>query len=214
MTGWTSAGGAVGQPDQRLAKATVAAALAIAEQAWNDVVAAGRISRRHWEPRIAEELAGAVEDRVEAMADPLPFRVEQEVGTRRCDQRRNTGRVDIKLIYGLRKYDFLMIECKRVRKQPTALSRAYVADGIMRFVNGLYFNEHEWGIMFGFVIDGDVDGSAAAVQQEIGTHPDVALVSAFAVDGSWGITHPVHSSRHTRQPTNDTVTLLHLFFLV
>jgi hypothetical protein len=207
-----SSGGYVGTPDPTLIRDVLSTALRVAETAWSGVLAAGHVDETSQETAIAAELYTEMQSLLDDMPDPVPFLLGEESGTRHRGSRRPTGRVDIRLIYGLRSRQFLLMECKRIRAHPARLARYYVHHGVLRFVSGQYWMEHCWGALLGFVIDRDSSGCSNAVQREIESHPDVGLTLAWTPDPSWHISAPVFRTGHSRQPDGDSILLLHVFF--
>ncbi len=72
-----------------------------------------------------------------------------------------TGRIDLKFMYGHHDHVYYSLECKRLRVpradgKVAALASKYVKDGMFRYFNGQYAADLDKGGMLGYVMDGDV----------------------------------------------------------
>src|SRR5574338_1014385 len=118
----------LGSPRLDLPRDVVATAIDLAVTAWPRVVASGRITVRSHENEIAGELSAEME--LERERRKVPFRIEEECGTRSPSARRPDGRIDIKITYSFLRAEYFGIECKRIRARRAALARKYVDEGV------------------------------------------------------------------------------------
>jgi hypothetical protein len=73
------------------------------------------------------------------------------------------------------------IEAKRV-DETRNLTRAYVRNGLRRFIDGLYAHSPN-GTMIGYVISDDLDGVLAAINDRIVEEPDLGAADVLSADG-------------------------------
>jgi hypothetical protein len=153
--------------------AVIAAVLGIVVRAWDRVLLDGALSEAH--RRNEPATAGLLRHRmvlVECERTPrLPrMKIKPEVGVTSEDEETVVGSIDIEIIYSLGDEPDLRLECKRVSStkedDDKSLAREYVAQGIMRFV-GKYGRGHAWGVMVGFVVDGNAAGAATLIGEYI-----------------------------------------------
>jgi hypothetical protein len=102
-----------------------------------------------------------------------------------------------------------IIECKRIAGGDTQLCREYVVEGIDRFRNGKYGENHNAGFMAGYVLSGDAAAAAGGVNAYLtgrGRH-DECLGLPGVLAAAW-----VWSSRHSRASPSEPIELHHAFF--
>ena len=105
-----------------------------------------------------------------------------------------------------------IIECKRVTEHDSALCRAYVHEGIQRFVRGSksdpnrpkYAVRHAFGFMVGYLLSGNAAGAVAAINLSL-SGPEHLRPSTI-LDRDWSKT-----SRHDRQAPLRPIALHHAF---
>ncbi len=134
---------------------------------------------------------------------------EYEVDDMEADGPELLGRIDVTVQFAHQFGDeeaVIAVEAKRVGGGQTTLNRAYVRDGVHRFVTGKYSAGHPWGFMLGYVIQPTAAQVVVAISdylcfdygpksclKEDAPHEDAALVrrSTHARDlgGEIGLTH-------------------------
>jgi len=100
----------------------------------------------------------------------LQIRGEHELDNMATADPSILGRIDITLQFLHQFGDedaYVAIECKRVGAGLSTLNRAYVGEGVHRFVTGKYAAGHEWGFMLGYVLVPPADDVAAAINKRI-----------------------------------------------
>jgi len=151
----------------------IGAVLKIVAEAWNRVLRDDVLNDAH--RRDEPATAGLLRHRmvaVEREREPRrpQMKIKPEVGVTAEDEEMVVGSIDIEIIYSLGDEPDLRLECKRVsttkEDDHTTLAREYVAEGVLRFV-GKYGYGQAWGIMVGFVIDGNSAGAAILIAQYI-----------------------------------------------
>ena len=63
--------------------------------------------------------------------------------------------------------EYVVIECKRVKANDTALNGRYVTEGVDRFVTGKYAKHHRWAFMLGYVLALPVEGVISYIDNRI-----------------------------------------------
>lgn len=89
-----------------------------------------------------------------------------------------------------------IIECKRIAGADTRLCREYVVNGIDRFRDGKYSNQHKAAFMVGYVLTGTVEGAANGVNRYLTGRRRMAErlgAPTILVDSSW-----LRESTHSR----------------
>lgn len=103
----------------------------------------------------------------------LPFRVERESVEDDPDTAEELGRIDLRLLYGVREEVYFAFECKRLRVPSNGSTRSlaweYVVEGMLRFVDGRYGAHSAHGGMMGYVMDGNVPLAMKGVGASIKT---------------------------------------------
>ena len=143
------------------------------------------------------------------------MKIKPEVGVTAEDQETVVGSIDIEIIYSLGDEPDLRLECKRVSStvedDPKALAREYVKAGVLRFV-GKYGWGHGWGIMIGFVIDGNADAAAVLIAgyvREYRNQP-AHLIRDWGEESRFGPHRHLFNTRH-RKSGGSPIELLHFF---
>jgi hypothetical protein len=145
-----------------ISRAIIATIMDIAIVAWSNVLALNEITTQMLET----VLAGYLRQQMTYEKNSRPevknqIRIESEVGTFYSQESiEPEGRIDIKVIYSFNEDEYFSMECKRVSSSTKGkdkdLAREYIENGILRFVEGVYSPNHDFGSMIGFVIDRNV----------------------------------------------------------
>lgn len=99
-----------------------------------------------------------------------------------------------------------IIECKRIAGTDTHLCREYVVEGMDRFIQEKYGENHAVGFMVGYVLSGALSESADGVNAYLkrsSREPDVLALSDIDV--------PTWLSQHTRSSRSKSICLHHMF---
>ena len=198
--------------------AVIAAVLGIVVRAWDRVLLDGALSETH--RRNEPATAGLLRHRmvlVECERTPrLPrMKIKPEVGVTSEDEETVVGSIDIEIIYSLGDEPELRLECKRVSStkedDDKSLAREYVAQGIMRFV-GKYGRGHAWGVMVGFVVDGNAAGAARLIAEYITQYKNEPphVLRDWAPEARFGPHDNLFNTCH-RKVGGSPIELLHLF---
>jgi hypothetical protein len=198
--------------------AVIGAVLAVVADAWGRVLGEEAIgeSQRHDEVTTAGILRRrmVIVERERKPRQPA-MKIKPEVGVTAEDQETVVGAIDIEIVYSLGDEPDLRLECKRVSStaedDPKALARYYVREGVLRFV-GKYGWGQAWGIMIGFVIDGNADGAAALIARYVRKYRNrpAHLISDWAVEPRFGPHRHLFNTRH-RKSGGSPIELLHFF---
>ena len=198
--------------------AVIEAVLRIVAEAWERVLRECALSEteRHDEPRTAGLLRWRMIT-VESERKPrLPeMKILLEVGVTSEDQETVVGFIDIEIFYSLGDAPSLRLECKRVSStkedDPKALARLYVKEGVLRFV-GKYGCRHAWGIMIGFVIDGNAESAALLIAGYVAKYLNepTHLLSDWCEEARFGAYRHLFNTRH-RKSDGSPIQLLHFF---
>ena len=114
--------------------------------------------------------------------------------------------------YPSREDPSLLVEAKRLRGAGDTLAGDYVDEGVMRFVEGSYGKEHEYGIMMGYVQVASVSGAVSSVNTAMDNRKDrTRQLSEFVPDNSLCTYPDTHHSSHLQQVTSQPITLVHVF---
>jgi hypothetical protein len=125
------------------------------------------------------------------------------------------GRTDIpifliEVFFGSQDHDpHAIVECKRVAEGDRSLCREYVLEGIDRFRNGKYGQNHATGFMVGYVQSGSGAGVVSGINAYLTTNARTAELLHQSVDPP-----PSWSSEHARTTPTRPITLYHSFFAV
>lgn len=203
------------QPDDL--RAVVAAVLEIVVRAWRAIRRRKLLTEehRHNEPRTAGLLYHHLREQERNRLQRLPkLKLKHEVGTHSAaDLEIPDGRIDIEVIYSLDDEPDLRLECKRVSASSaddgTALARAYVGQGIMRFVADKYGRGHTLGVLIAFVIDG-LFAPAARLVADYATRDDPAHLVRVWQPAEMSPRRHLFQTEH-RQESGSQIRLLHLF---
>lgn len=100
-----------------------------------------------------------------------------------------------------------IIECKRIAGTDTYLCREYVVEGIDRFASGKYAENHAWGFMVGYLLNGTAGEAAQGVNAYLARVARSAdrLVASDTEDA------PLWRSRHERASPSRPIELHHTF---
>lgn len=122
------------------------------------------------------------------------------------------GRIDFKLIYGWDQEEFFSIECKRVSATNTTLATEYVREGVVRFTSGKYARGHDWAGMLAFVIDRNVPGSAALINERLQSlASETHLIGSIHSETTFGPFDNLYSSNHKPPDMKQPLNVLHLY---
>lgn len=198
--------------------AVIGVVLRIVADAWERVLRERVLdeTHRHEEPATAGLLRQrmVIVERERKPRHP-EMTIRPEVGVTAEDQEAVVGFIDIEIIYSLADEPGLRLECKRVSStkedDPNTLAREYVKEGVLRFV-GKYGWGHAWGILIGFVIDGDTDATAVLIAryvQEYQKDPP-HLVRDWGHEVRFGAHRHLFNTSH-RKSGGATIELLHFF---
>ncbi len=196
----------------------IAAVLRIAAEAWNRVLRDGVLNATH--RRDEPAIAGLLRHRmviVEREREPREpeLKIKPEVGVTAEDEEIVVGSIDIEVVYSLGDEPDLRVECKRVsgseQDDAKGLAREYVKEGVLRFV-GKYGRGHAWGIMVGFVVDGNVAAAVALLAQYITSYQNEPphVLRAWGREARLGSHDNLFSTCHRKQG-GSPIELLHLF---
>ena len=148
--------------------------------------------------------------------DPVPqLRFEREPQSDVPDKEFGLGEIDVYVIYSFELTEYLAMECKRLADSDSALSLAYVTEGITRFVSCKYSPGHPYGAMVGYVCTGNCSVVAPQLQKRVTGHD--RKETAMSSEWSWrqeqrfGPVPNLFSTKHTQARLNNEITLLHLF---
>ncbi len=113
---------------------------------------------------------------------------------------------------------YFCLECKRLNVVCNGKTRAYCAEyvvhGMLRFVTGQYSRAVWHGGMLGYVLDGDVPGAMANVEENIrNRHAELGMQSPGSLGPSSIRQHDpfARETRHRRQQQKRLFRLHHLF---
>lgn len=198
--------------------AVIEVVLRIVAEAWERVLRECALSEteRHDEPRTAGLLRARM-IAVEAERSPRrpPMKIKPEVGVTSEDQETVVGFIDIEIIYSLGDEPDLRLECKRVSSTkedgPTRLANRYVRTGVLHFV-GKYGRGHAWGIMIGFVVDGNAESAALLIARRVAKYANepTHLLSDWCEEARFGAYRHLFNTRH-RKSDGSPIELLHFF---
>lgn len=94
------------------------------------------------------------------------------------------GKIDMAVLSDWERDRYLAYECKRLNVvhggKRRSLAKAYVAEGMMRFITEQYAEALPIGCMLGYVMDGDIAFAAAQLSQAISNHTALALTNGPA----------------------------------
>jgi hypothetical protein len=197
--------------------AVIAAVLGIVAKAWERVLRDRVLdqSHRHDEPATAGLLRRRMRIVERERTPRLPaMKIKPEVGVTAEDEEAVVGSIDIEIIFSLGDEPDLRLECKRVsstsQDDPAALARQYVKEGVLRFV-GKYGWGHAWGIMTGFVIDGNAPAASALVARYVQQYKNEPhLERSWREERRFGPHRHLFNTRH-RKRGGALIELLHLF---
>jgi len=101
-----------------------------------------------------------------------------------------------------------IIECKRIAGGDAGLCRLYVVEGMDRFSEGKYADNHALAFMAGYLLSGGADEAAAGINRYLSRQgrESERLESSTAVQEAW-----VRSSRHARPASQAPIDLHHAF---
>ncbi len=198
--------------------AVIEAVLRIVAGAWDRVLRECALSEthRHDEPTTAGLLRARM-IAVEAERSPRrpPMKIKPEVGVPSEDQETVVGFIDIEIIYSLGDEPDLRLECKRVSStkedDPRRLANRYVRTGVLHFV-GKYGRGHAWGIMIGFVVDGNAESAALLIARYVAKYPNEPphLLRDWCEETRFGACRHLFNTRH-RKSDGSPIELLHFF---
>ena len=192
----------------------VATILDITVKAWSRLVARGKVGPSHHEKQISDELRWQM-DAEKKGRDPVPqLRFEREPQSDVPDREFGLGEIDVYVIYSFEQSEYFAMECKRLAAADSALSLAYVTDGVSRFVTCKYSHGHAYGAMVGYVCLGRSEEVSRQLQKRITEH-DVNE-TALDLDWSWrreerfGAVPHLFSTKHRQARLDSEILLLHL----
>lgn len=200
----------IGVPSLGLASAVAATVLELASVAWSRARASIPVGTTPNEP----ELAGILRDEMvqEKAARGLELRIQEEVGTRSRRRRKPDGRIDIMVIYSFNEEEYFAVECKRVCVSKRSLARAYVSQGVARFISGKYASGHDAGAMIGFAMDCDCLGCAYQVADCLRKKvKELAIVREWRDESPRLRLQNVYSTGHDDGQHVKSFELFHLF---
>jgi len=115
---------------------------------------------------------------------------------------------------------YFCLECKRINVRdhaggtPWRGFSEYVRLGMLRFVRGQYADSVRFGGMLGFILDGDVPGAIAGVEENIRRmHGDLGMPppGAFLTSTVRPTDPRIRETQHTRGKRTDLFRIHHLF---
>lgn len=151
----------------------------------------------------------------------LPFRIDTQLVELDPAAGQDQGRMDIVFSPPVPREDiYFCLECKRINVRdhaggtPRPYFVEYVRFGMLRFVRGQYANSVRFGGMLAFVLNGDVPGAIAGVEENIrGMHGDLGMPApgAFLTSTVRPTDPRVRETRHARSTRPDPMLIHHLF---
>ena len=149
----------------------------------------------------------------------FPFRIELESSELSLATGEVVGRVDLHFSSGYREDVYFALECKRLNVRSAgghrrSLAKAYVDDGIMRFVAEKYGRGLDKGGMLGYVMDGDVASAVAAVDAQVKKQRQRILLRGHGGLRSSSIMPQMDHIRetlHARSRRTRSILIHHLF---
>ncbi len=125
------------------------------------------------------------------------------------------GYIDFAIFFDLNQENYIAYECKRLNvpfpSGSKSLSDKYVSEGLMRYVSAQYAQELPFGVMVGYVLDGNAPKAIDAVKNQIKkkSSPLHCYSSPLTVDLSAVSFIARFSTRHSR-PSGE-IKVQHLF---
>jgi hypothetical protein len=198
--------------------AVIGVVLRIVAEAWDRVLRDRALNEAHRHNERAT--AGLLRHRmilVERKRNPRSpgMIIKAEVGVTSEDEEVVVGSIDIAIIYSFGDEPDLHLECKRVSStkgdDDKRLAREYVAQGVLRFV-GKYGRGHAWGVMVGFVVDGNAEGAAKLIAEKITQYKNEPphVLRDWAPEARFGPHLNLFNTRH-RKVGGSPIELLHVF---
>lgn len=197
----------IGAPDLFDARALVALAIEWVDEAWREVRADPRFEATMSETEMAGLLFVHLVEAQRRRDGRYGGVLVIEEGYTRSSERlvRADGRIDFKFYASYRQNEHLGVECKRVGENAGLLYRLYVEEGVMRFVSAKYSPGHPWGIMLGFVVDGDMARAATRLEEELAAHMPANVTRPW----SSGSTADLYESGHHQDGGPHEIGLYH-----
>ncbi|MFW6316062.1 MAG: hypothetical protein ACOC1Z_03055 [Cyanobacteriota bacterium] len=199
----------------------IATILDITIVAWSSILALNKITSQMLETMLAGYLRQQmIYEKNSRLGVKNQIRIESEVGTLSSQESiEPEGRIDIKVIYSFVEDEYFSMECKRVssstRGKDKDLARKYIDEGILRFVEGVYSPNHDFGSMIGFVIDGNVQGCIDRVCKRLEARKNETYLEEDWVEETNFVQHPnLYRTRHRQYNHNSSINVLHLFLEV
>jgi hypothetical protein len=196
----------------------IATVLDISVVAWSKLIALNEVNPQMLEPKIAGYLRREMTNEKNSRpALKNQIRIETEVGTlSSIESVEPEGRIDIKIIYNFNEEEYFSMECKRVssstKGKDRELVKKYIANGIMRFVQGIYSPSHDFASILGFVIDDNIKGCIDRICQRLEENRDeVCLEKNWLEEDSFGKHPNLYRTRHRQTSYDSSINLLHLF---
>jgi hypothetical protein len=101
-------------------------------------------------------------------------------GTDQEGAKYSKGEIDIAILLGWNRERYLAYECKRLNVthggKRSSLATAYVAEGMLRFIESQYAERLPIGCMLGYVMDGDLQFAIKQLNKAITSHKPLHLV--------------------------------------
>jgi hypothetical protein len=149
----------------------------------------------------------------------LPFRIDTQLVELDPAAGQDQGRMDIVFSPPVpRENIYFCLECKRINVRHAAGVRPYFVEyvrfGMLRFVRGQYANSVRHGGMLAFVLNGDISGAIAGVEDNIRTlHRDLRMnhPGGFLASTVRPADARLRETRHQRGHDSDPFALHHLF---
>lgn len=180
--------------------------------AWPNVVADKTVSSQSKEDEITDMLVDRVyAEKERRELDNIDF--ERESQSNLAHDPLPLGYIDVKVSYNQwRKTDYFAIECKKVSATQQTLAKAYVDNGVVRFVSEKYSSAHPWGGMIGYLIDGDEMPCALLLERTLASHNTTATNTRrpWARETRFSNYPHCYSSDHQQQTCGKIITLLHI----
>ena len=192
--------------------------LETAQSAWHQLVSCGCLAATDDENKMSDLLSEKMNALAGALApEPYHFRAEWRVRMRSHPARKKRdAEPDVVCYYNWRRIQSLVIECKRVSNsvdhRRAALGRDYVDGGVRRFVSGKYARGHRRGMMWGFVLDGDVSGTVVRIADYVMNRKTIPTPCIpWREDMRFGARVDLFTTEHMQNGGPLPIELLHFF---
>lgn len=212
---------AIGQPTPILRQDIIVTVLLLIREGWMQVCRAGEIDATSDEPTIAGALHNEMWLAKERLGITGPPQIVNEPASRKSHKSlKPDGFIDFKMFYGWgTQEDYFGIECKRISSITTGkdrdLATAYVHEGVMRFVKGIYSSGHDCAAMLGFVIDGKLIACIDRVRKRLSKYcQEICIEEDWTIEQDFGLQNDLYRTVHRQHGQSSLFKLLHLFLVI